>query len=131
VRTDDTTKRLGAKRRSAGPERGHRWQLAGEQGEAGRCHIATVAGVIEVVGETKGGKSATLAQRHRRCLGSAQRQREPSRGRLTPGRGCHEAKAGHVSQPAAVVKALCLVLVITDNAQVLIMCLRLYVAKDD
>jgi hypothetical protein len=28
------------------------------------------------------------------------------------------------------VKALCLVLVISDNAQVLIMCLRLYVAKD-
>jgi hypothetical protein len=31
----------------------------------------------------------------------------------------------------AWVKALCLVLVISDNAQVLIMCLRLYVAKDD
>jgi hypothetical protein len=29
------------------------------------------------------------------------------------------------------VKALCLVLVISDNAQVLIICLRLYVAKDD
>jgi hypothetical protein len=29
------------------------------------------------------------------------------------------------------VKGLCLVLVISDNAQVLIMCLRLYVAKDD
>jgi hypothetical protein len=29
------------------------------------------------------------------------------------------------------VKALCLVLVISDNAQVLIMCLRLYVAKDN
>jgi hypothetical protein len=29
------------------------------------------------------------------------------------------------------VKALCLALVISDNAQVLIMCLRLYVAKDD
>jgi hypothetical protein len=30
-----------------------------------------------------------------------------------------------------MLKALCLVLVISDNAQVLIMCLRLYVAKDD
>jgi hypothetical protein len=30
-----------------------------------------------------------------------------------------------------LLKALCLVLVIRDNAQVLIMCLRLYVAKDD
>jgi hypothetical protein len=29
------------------------------------------------------------------------------------------------------LKALCLVLVISDNVQVLIMCLRLYVAKDD
>jgi hypothetical protein len=29
----------------------------------------------------------------------------------------------------AQLKALCLVLVISDNAQVLIMCLRLYVAK--
>jgi hypothetical protein len=29
------------------------------------------------------------------------------------------------------MKALCLVLVISDNAQMLIMCLRLYVAKDD
>jgi hypothetical protein len=29
------------------------------------------------------------------------------------------------------VKALCLVLVISDNAQVLIMCLRLYVSNDD
>jgi hypothetical protein len=32
---------------------------------------------------------------------------------------------------AARLKALCLVLVISDNAQVLIMCLILYVAKDD
>jgi hypothetical protein len=31
----------------------------------------------------------------------------------------------------SLVNALCLVLVISDNAQVLIMCLRLYVAKDD
>jgi hypothetical protein len=30
-----------------------------------------------------------------------------------------------------LLKALCLVLVISDNAQVLIMCLRLYEAKDD
>jgi hypothetical protein len=30
-----------------------------------------------------------------------------------------------------MVKALCLMLVISDNAQVLIMCLRLFVAKDD
>jgi hypothetical protein len=36
-----------------------------------------------------------------------------------------------VTGHSAALKALCLVLVISDNAQVLIMCLRLYVAKDD
>jgi hypothetical protein len=36
-----------------------------------------------------------------------------------------------VDVPPTAVKALCLVLVINDNAQVLIMCLRLYVAKYD
>jgi hypothetical protein len=45
----------------------------------------------------------------------------------------YEALTEHPSTiyPYGLVKALCLVLVISDNAQVLIMCLRLYVAKDD
>jgi hypothetical protein len=42
--------------------------------------------------------------------------------------GVSKRQRGLVGVP---LKALCLVLVISDNAQVLIMCLRLYVAKDD
>jgi hypothetical protein len=42
--------------------------------------------------------------------------------------GVSKRQRGLVGVP---LKALCLVLVISDNAQVLIMCLRLYVAKDN
>jgi hypothetical protein len=40
-------------------------------------------------------------------------------------KGCHQLPTRER------LKALCLVLVISENAQVLIMCLRLYAAKND
>jgi hypothetical protein len=56
----------------------------------------------------------------------------PARAKVPPELGSrHVSKSAVSAEPGSPLKALCLVLVISDNAQVLVMCLRLYVAKDD